>query len=230
MSLTKPDDDSGNSIHLQGFIPMKKKKFYTVWKGLKPGIYETWKDCEAQVKGFGGALYASFESKAEAQKAFQSDPWQFLKSKPKPAPDASLIKLVGKPIENSIAVDAACSGNPGVMEYQGVYTATGTEIFHQGPFPEGTINIGEFLALVHALAWMKKEKLSLPVYSDSRNAILWVRQKKVNTKLIPSHKNKKVFELIERALHWLNNNDFSNPVLKWETKAWGEIPADFGRK
>jgi ribonuclease HI len=209
---------------------MKKKKYYTVWNGLMPGVYETWKECEAQVKGYGGAKYASFESREEAEKALKSDPSQFLKSKLKPARDEKLIKLVGKPIENSIAVDAACSGNPGVMEYKGVYTATGTEIFHQGPFPEGTINIGEFLAIVHALAWMKREKLELPLYSDSRNAILWVRQKKVNTKLVPGKKNKKVFELIERALYWLNNNSYNNPILKWETKAWGEIPADFGRK
>jgi ribonuclease HI len=209
---------------------MKKKKFYTVWNGLAPGIYETWKDCEAQVKGYGGAKFASFETREEAERALQSNPIQFMKSRPKPGPDLQLRKRVGEPIANSIAVDAACSGNPGVMEYKGVYTATGTEIFQKGPFPEATINIGEFLALVHALAWMKKEKLELPVYSDSRNAILWVKQKRVNTKLIPRKKNEKVFELIERALHWLNNNEYSNRILKWETAAWGEIPADFGRK
>lgn len=209
---------------------MKKKKYYTVWSGLAPGIYETWKECEAQVKGYGGAKFASFETREEAERALRSNPTQFLKSRLKKGPDLQLRKIVGEPIANSIAVDAACSGNPGVMEYKGVYTATGTEIFQKGPFPEATINIGEFLALVHALAWMKKEKLDLPVYSDSRNAILWVKQKKVNTKLVPRKKNEKVFELIERALHWLHHNEYSNPVLKWETTAWGEIPADFGRK
>jgi ribonuclease HI len=209
---------------------MKKKKYYTVWNGLQPGVYETWKDCEAQVKGYSGAIYASFNTRDEAEKALQSNPKLFLKSQPKIITDPNLRKLVGEPIPNSIAVDAACSGNPGVMEYKGVYTATGTEIFQQGPFPEATINIGEFLALVHGLAWMKKEKLELPVYSDSRNAILWVKQKKVNTKLVPGKKNEKVFELIERALHWLENNEYKNRVLKWETAAWGEIPADFGRK
>lgn len=209
---------------------MKKKKYYTVWNGLEPGIYESWKDCEAQVKGYSGALYASFVSREEAEQALHSNPKLFLKSRPKPAPDPQLRKLVGEPIANSIAVDTSCRGNPGIMEYKGVYTASGTEIFHQGPFPEATVNIGEFLAIVHALAWLKKEKLDLPVYSDSRNAILWVKQKKLNTKLVQNKKNKKVFELIKRALDWLNNNEYNMPILKWETAAWGEIPADFGRK
>jgi ribonuclease HI len=35
---------------------------------------------------------------------------------------------------------------------------------------------------------------------------------------------------MERAEKWLLSNEFSNEILKWETKAWGEIPADFGRK
>lgn len=209
---------------------MKKKKYYTVWKGRIPGIYGSWKDCEEQVKGYGGAVYASFKTRQEAEKALKANPQEILASRPKKKTDEKLRKLVGEPIGNSLSVDAACSGNPGVMEYRGVYTDTQTELFHQGPFPEGTINIGEFLAIVHALAWMKKNKLELPVYSDSKNAILWVKLKKVNTKLAPGDKNKKVFELIERALHWLKNNHFSNPILKWETAAWGEIPADFGRK
>lgn len=209
---------------------MKKKKFYTVWKGRKPGVYETWKDCEAQVKGYERALYVSFGSREAAEKALHSNPEIFLKSRPKFEIDENLRKLVGEPIGQSIAVDAACSGNPGAMEYQGVFTETGTELFHAGPFPEATNNIGEFLAIVHALAWMKQEKLELPVYSDSKHAINWVKQKKANTKLVPSEKNRKIFELIDRAQRWLETNEFKSPLLKWETAAWGEIPADFGRK
>lgn len=207
---------------------MKKKKFYVVWHGLKPGIYDSWKECETQVKGFTGAKYAAFENKAQAQLAFNSDPSFILNYRVKPAPGK--MPQEGSPLSHSIAVDAACSGNPGVMEYQGVFTDTGTQVFKQGPFPEATNNIGEFLAIVHALAWLKKQKLDLPVYSDSSNAILWVRKKKVNTKLVRRKKNEKVFELIERALSWLDNNEYSNPILKWETSEWGEIPADFGRK
>jgi len=129
-----------------------------------------------------------------------------------------------------MAVDAACSGNPGLLEYRGVYVADRSEIFHMGPLEEGTNNIGEFLAIVHALALLKKQNKNIPVYSDSMNAIKWVIKKKCNTKLEQSGKNKLLFELIGRAEVWLQNNDYRNPILKWETKQWGEIPADFGRK
>lgn len=209
---------------------MKKKKYYTVWKGHQPGVYASWKDCEAQIKGYSGARYRSFDTLREAQFAFGSDPELFRKPASTKEP-VDYHKFIGSEIiGNSIAVDAACSGNPGVMEYRGVFTETGSEQFRQGPFPLGTNNIGEFLAIVHALAWMKKKRLELPVYSDSTNAMLWVKKKKVNTKLVQTEKNQHLFELIARALNWLNSNEYNNPILKWNTEAWGEIPADFGRK
>lgn len=133
-------------------------------------------------------------------------------------------------IRESLSVDASCSGNPGRMEYRGVDTGTGRVLFHVGPYEQATNNIGEFLALVHALAFLKKQNLNLPVYSDSTNGMLWVKQKKCKTKLQPNEANKPVFDLIRRAEIWLQNNTYSNPVLKWDTKNWGEIPADFGRK
>lgn len=133
-------------------------------------------------------------------------------------------------IWESLSVDAACSGNPGVMEYRGVWTSTRQEVFRVGPFREGTNNIGEFLALVHALALFKREHINLPVYTDSMNAITWVRKKKCNTKLVRSPNNEKLFNLIERAEFWLRTNTYTTPVLKWDTRQWGEIPADFGRK
>jgi len=50
------------------------------------------------------------------------------------------------------------------------------------------------------------------------------------TKLEKNEKNAVVFEHIQRALIWLNNNDYDAKVLKWNTAGWGEIPADYGRK
>jgi ribonuclease HI len=133
-------------------------------------------------------------------------------------------------IPESLSVDAACSGNPGIMEYRGVETGTGREIFHVGPFNPATNNIGEFLALVHGLALLKQQNLELPIYSDSTTALAWVRKKKCNSKLERTNTNQEVFDLIQRAEKWLRLNDYKNPVLKWETERWGEIPADFGRK
>ncbi|MDR0763639.1 MAG: hypothetical protein LBF01_04000 [Bacteroidales bacterium] len=132
---------------------------------------------------------------------------------------------------SSIAVDAACSGNPGNMEYRGVITSTKDEIFHQGIFPDSTNNIGEFLALVHALAYLNKtNQPNTPVYTDSKTARAWVRDKKVKTTLKPTDRNQKSFELVQRALQWLKTNTCTNPILVWDTPNWGEIPADFGRK
>ena len=143
---------------------------------------------------------------------------------------AQELKKIGVPNINSISVDAASSGNPGIMEYRGVNTQTKKILFHKGPFQKGTNNIGEFLALVHGLAYLKKEKSNKIIYTDSKTAISWVSKKRCNTKVVSCFENQPLFELVQRAESWLINNTFTTRVLKWETKAWGEIPADFGRK
>ena len=128
------------------------------------------------------------------------------------------------------AVDAACSGNPGPMEYQCVDLQTGAQIFHFGPV-QGTNNIGEFLAIVHALALMEKQGIKDKViYSDSYNAILWVKKKKCKTTLTRNSTTEQLYQIIARAEQWLMTHNVTTPIIKWETKQWGEIPADFGRK
>ena len=130
----------------------------------------------------------------------------------------------------SIAVDAASSGNPGTMEYRGVDTLTKQVLFHKGPFKMGTNNVGEFLAIVHGLAFLKKQHSDRVLYTDSKTAISWVRKKECNTSLKPTPENKPLFDLIKRAEQWLKTNPYTTVVKKWDTKTWGEIPADFGRK
>lgn len=128
------------------------------------------------------------------------------------------------------AVDAACSGNPGPMEYQCIDLQTGAQIFHFGPV-QGTNNIGEFLAIVHALALMEKQGIKDKViYSDSYNAILWVKKKKCKTTLTRNSATEQLYQIIARAEQWLMTHNVTTPIIKWETKQWGEIPADFGRK
>lgn len=127
------------------------------------------------------------------------------------------------------AVDAACSGNPGQMEYQCIDLATGAQVFRFGPV-FGTNNIGEFLAIVHAVALMERQGIRKAVYSDSYNAILWVSKKKCKTTLERSERTRKLYEIIARAENWLHFHPVQVPILKWETSQWGEIPADFGRK
>jgi len=207
----------------------KKTKFYVVWQGNEPGIYDDWTKCQQQIKGYPGAKYKAFKNIEEAQEAFSGNYFDYTSStsKTKKVKFDSNIDIP----KNTWSVDAACSGNPGLMEYRGVFTDTHEEIFRQGPFKKGTNNIGEFLAIVHALALLKKmNDETRVIYTDSRTAMAWVRNKRVKTVLKKSYENQIVFELIDRAIKWLNTHEYQNTILKWETKEWGEIPADFGRK
>ena len=213
---------------------MAKNKFYVVWQGRNPGIYSSWEACEKEISGFNGAKYKSFPNRLTAETAFKEGPDKYWGKEVTPLIDLSTAKE--QPMSPIIAVDAACAGNPGKMEYQGVFVdfatqpATRQQLFKSPVFEQGTNNIGEFLAVVHALALEKKNGWKLPIYSDSVNAQLWVKQKKCKTKLQPNAKNEYLFQLIARAENWLNTNTIDVSILKWKTEIWGEIPADFGRK
>ena len=210
---------------------MPKNKYYVVWVGKNPGIYDTWEKCRKQVEGVEGAKYKGFPTRELAESAYNDDPLKYL-SKEINGPKRIICSdpLIGEPIPDSICVDAACKGNPGILEYRGVDTKSGAELFRQGPFPQGTVNIGEFLAIVHALAYLQKRNSSWPVYTDSRTAISWVKKRAIKTNLQRSVISNQLFSLVERAIIWLNENKYPNRIIKWETEYWGEIPADFGRK
>lgn len=215
-------------------------KYYVVWKGHNPGIYFSWEECQQQINGFPNARYKAFPSKEEAVIAFRNGT----------TPDTEILRAIvskekermeeeplinngnGTCINKAIAVDGACSKNPGPVEYRGVSVGDGKEIFHVGPLPGGTNNIGEYLALVHALALLHKQgDTTTAVYSDSITALSWFRKRGCLTKIQRTPENTIIFNLIDRANKWLQSHlDIPNQVLKWDTKNWGEIPADFGRK
>lgn len=209
----------------------RKKKYYVVWRGAEPGVYESWTDCRLQTAGYAGALFKSFGSREEAERAWNAPAAACLGRRPAATRKAESPgpALPADFDRECLAVDAACSGNPGPMEYRGVYLRTGQQVFHFGPV-HGTNNIGEFLAIVHGLALMKQRGVTMPVYSDSRTAIGWVRQKKCRTKLERTPRTEELFRLIGRAEAWLRDNESAAPLRKWETDRWGEVPADFGRK
>lgn len=218
---------------------MSKQKYYVVWNGVCPGIYDSWTDCLLQINGYKGAVYKSFSTREEAEVAYQSPP-EIYRSASKSTNtketktlaverNDSVLLLPPDVCAKAWAVDAACSGNPGKMEYRGVDLTTGEVVFHFGPV-HGTNNIGEFLAIVHALALQKQRNCNLPIYSDSKIAMLWVSKKKCSTKLPQNDKTAQLHNLISRAENWLKNNNYPNNILKWKTEIWGEIPADFGRK
>ena len=222
----------------------KKPKYYVVWEGHTPGIYTEWEAAEAQVKGYPEAVFKAFSSREEAEIAFEEGPLEYVGQRTtdngQQSPDrlellrkqAALKACQALPAAvdaQAIAVDAACSGNPGQMEYRGVYLKTGEEIFHYGPV-FGTNNIGEFLAIVHGLALLAQRGYTIPIYSDSVNAMLWVKRKQCRTTLPLNEKTQALHEHIRRAETWLRTHSYSNDLRKWETEKWGEIPADFGRK
>ena len=207
---------------------MSKHKYYVVWKGRKKGIFTSWEEAEKQVKGFLGAEYKAFGTEKEAEAAYQSN---YEAYKGKPSSHGKWKEASVKPILPSLCVDAACSGSPGKLEYRGVFTESAEEFFRVGPFPDGTNNVGEFLAIVHALTWMAKNESQLPVYSDSENAISWVYTGKCKTQLKHTPRNAPLFVMIRSAENWLAENELlDDAVLKWDTELWGENPADFGRK
>lgn len=194
-----------------------KPKYYVVWKGRKTGIFSSWQECKASVEGFADAKYKSFDTLFEAKDAFTS------------TGSPNLLLHNQLPIHDALCVDAACSGKTGVMEYRGVYILTGKQLFHY-QHPHGTNNIGEFLAIVHGLSYLKRHNYSQPLYSDSNNAIKWVKDKHCKTLLPLTPETQDLFDYIHRAENWLRLNTYSTQILKWQTDLWGEIPADFGRK
>ena len=208
---------------------MKKQKYYVVWVGVTPGIYDSWTDCQLQINGYKGARYKAFSTREEAEEAYADSPEAYIGRaaagvcpKRKPALPADVPG-------NSLAVDAACSGNPGAMEYRGVHVGSGQVVFRFGPV-YGTNNIGEFLAIVHGLALLQQKGWDWPIYSDSVNALSWVRQKRCKTKLARNVRTDALVRIIARAEKWLREHTYTTPLLKWKTEEWGEIPADFGRK
>lgn len=211
----------------------QKKKFYVVWQGKNTGIFSSWDECRSQVDGEKGAKYMGFYTKAEAELAFEKGYENFvgINAKKKQELSDEEIAKHGKPIGQSIAVDAAFNGKTKMLEYQGVFVETSTNLFHFGPIKGGTNNIGEFLAIVHVMAYQKLNKINYPIYSDSRTAISWIERKRCNTQIDRKTESKKILDLIFRAEKWLKENDITKfTLLKWKTKIWGEIPADFGRK
>lgn len=205
-----------------------------MWNGYATGVFDSWEECRLQVEGYPDARYKSFDSQEAAVAAYRGDPveqLELLKSIATHRKERVNYDAFPEIRQDALAVDAACSKNPGPVEYQGVWVRSGERIFHAGPFAGGTNNIGEFLALVHGLALLKQQGMpNVPIYSDSRTARAWVRNGGAKTSLVPTQENADLFKMIGRATEWLRRNPVTNPILTWNTDEWGEIPADFGRK
>jgi ribonuclease HI len=212
----------------------QQRKYYVVWEGYAPGIYDSWEECQQQTHGYPGAKFKSFSSLEAATEAYRGDPREQL----------DIVRAIASHKQtvvnysafpdirlDAIAVDGACSVNPGPMEYRGVKVATGEEIFHYGPVDGGTNNIGEYVAIIHAASLLAAQgDYMTPIYSDSRTALSWIRNRHSRTTIKATAENAQVRALLARADAWISTHNIPNPLLKWNTEAWGETPADFGRK
>lgn len=210
----------------------RKKKFYVVWSGSKPGVYSAWSECEAVTKGVKGAKFKSFPTLAAARSAFADGSgahWgkgnvRKLRSKTQSA-------SVGDPIPGSLCVDAAWNSVTKIMEYRGVWIDDGAVVFEEGPFDAATNNIGEFLAVVRALRYLNESGSDAAIYTDSKTAMSWVRNRRVRSESMVLGKTSEQIEaMVTAALNWLVDHEIHSRVLKWKTRAWGEVPADYGRK
>lgn len=134
-----------------------------------------------------------------------------------------------RPIKG-ICVDGSSRGNPGIAEYKAIDLSTGKELFKIN-IGVSTNNIAEFIGLTHAINFARKNGYD-NVYSDSQTAIAWVRNRKAKTSLRLNSETSKSINYLQHSEKYLQTLEptFFKIVKKWETKKWGENPADFGYK
>lgn len=209
----------------------KEKKRYVVRQGRRPGIYETREACQRQVSWYRDAVYKSFTSYDEALEAFAHGWLSWLQWK---RSLSQIRQLMGEEyFLTSIATDAACQSNPGKLEWQGVIISTWEKMFSSPVYSVGTVNIGEYLALIEWIQRCLDHPSYRYIYSDSRIALSWLKKWQYVTKLPRSFQTEKLFVLLEKQTAWLQaHSSWSERIIlhKWPTDQWGEIPADFGRK
>jgi ribonuclease HI len=205
--------------------------FYGVWAGRNPGVYDNWNDCKAQVDKFSGAKFSKLKATTKADALVEFNAANTGLGSIGSASSAP-AKNGGKPIENVLTVDGASNGL--VCEYQAVWYPSKEFAFASPVLQGGTNNIAEFLGLVSAIKYLQEKKLPLRVYTDSVTAMAWVRNKVANTTARNTGKATEELDgMLADAEKYLRDNEHllnKLEVLKWETKDWGEIPADYGRK
>ena len=121
------------------------KKFYAVRNGRVPGVYMTWADCEKQVKGFGGAIYKSFSTEAEAR-AFVEDSGLSLsdfmsanKSEPKSSQDVKSISIGSKSVGSTFRAQSKVSASVVIPDFT---KSNHVVAYIDGSYNKGTNTVG----------------------------------------------------------------------------------------
>lgn len=146
---------------------MAAKKFYAVVAGYEPGIYDNWPAAQAQVKGFAGAIYKGFATRAEAE-AWQGKPEyggkiekNSGKKKESPAPTEAVDG------EIVIYTDGGSINNPGPGGYGVVMIRDGMRREFSGGFRLTTNNRMELMGCLVALRQLQERHKRVTLYSDS---------------------------------------------------------------
>ena len=186
---------------------------YAVWQGRRTGIFTKWEEARAQIDGYPSPGFAAFLSRAEAERELEER--------------RRLLAPAGPPPEAGIAVDAACAGAVGPLEYRGIDLRTGETVFAEGPVDAGTNNLGEFLAIVRALEMLDRQEVSGPIWSESDVAIAWVGEGRHRSSVKPTDRNRELRRRLCRAELFLVDAPAPADVRRWRSDAWGAIPVEF---
>ncbi|NOY68789.1 MAG: ribonuclease HI [Deltaproteobacteria bacterium] len=160
-------------------MALKKKKFYAVAKGRRPGIYTDWfgpGGAYDQVKGFAGAVYKGFFTRGEAEIFCKNPPvrkWQ----KASPPKQTGLDKppaahVDGAPDTGEVIMytDGCALNNPGPGGYGSVILMGGQRREISDGFKKTTNNRMELLACIQGLASLDKP-CRVTLYSDSKYVV-----------------------------------------------------------
>ncbi len=143
---------------------MAKKKFYAIASGRKPGIYTSWPDAQAQVKGFPKARFKGFATREEAENWLRN-----------PSTSPSGQKKIHHPqkeetcrkAEIEIYTDGGALGNPGPGGYGIVIIHSDRKKEICGGYRLTTNNRMELMGCIVALQELKQKDAPITLYSDS---------------------------------------------------------------
>lgn len=197
-------------------VAKSKKKYYVVWRGRETGIFTSWDACLRSVNDFQGALFRGYSTWEEAHDAHLNGYWREVAKNKAVTPTTEVIR-------HSFATDAVHNAD-GTFSYFITDIEQSRTIYRSPSFHDSNLNVCRFLAIVHALAILTKTSDTRPVYSPSATAISWVSRRECRTSLCRTLGNTVTFDLIIRAGRFLADNLMSNPILRWESESWGEVP------
>lgn len=147
---------------------MAGKKFYAVAQGRRPGIYGSWSDAEAQVKGYSGARFKGFSKRSEAE-AWMDNPeyQQNLKRVASKQGEKQNHPETAAADRVDIYTDGGAIGNPGPGGYGAIIRAEGKERELSGGYRLTTNNRMELMACIKAIAALPVQDKPIRLHSDS---------------------------------------------------------------